>query len=33
MKIDASVAANLNRIGAQAAHLEAIGYDGCVWRS
>ena len=28
MKIDASVAANLNRIGAQAAHLEAIGYDG-----
>ena len=28
MKIDASVAANLNRIGAQAAHLEAIGFDG-----
>jgi probable F420-dependent oxidoreductase len=28
MKIDASVAANLNRIGAEAAHLEAIGFDG-----
>ncbi len=28
MKIDASVAAKLNRIGAEAAHLEAIGFDG-----
>ena len=28
MKIDASVAANLSRIGVEAAHLEAIGFDG-----
>jgi probable F420-dependent oxidoreductase len=28
MKVDASVAANLNRIGAEAAHREAIGFDG-----